>query len=159
MTDDLWYLSAQEVGALFRQREVSALEIVQAMLGRIESLDPQLNAYITVTAEEALETARQRDAELAAGQDRGPLHGIPVAVKDLYDTAGIRTTSGSKILANNVPSKDATSVAKLRDAGAIIMGKTNLNEFACGVTTENPHYGDTHNPWNPSCIPGGSNRA
>ncbi len=156
MTADLWYLSVQELGTLLRRREVSALEVVQAMLERIESLDSRLNTFITVMADEAQDTARQLDAELAGGIDRGPLHGIPVAIKDLYDTAGVRTTSGSKILANNVPDKDATSVAKLRAAGAILLGKTNLNEFACGVTTTNAHYGDTYNPWNPSCIPGGS---
>ena len=153
MTADVWYLSARELGALLRQREVSALEVVQAMLSRIGSLDSRFNAFITVTADEAQDMARRLDAELADGKDRGPLHGIPVAIKDLYDTAGVRTTSGSKILANNVPDNDATSVAKLRTAGAIIIGKTNLNEFACGVTTTNAHYGDTHNPWKPACIP------
>jgi aspartyl-tRNA(Asn)/glutamyl-tRNA(Gln) amidotransferase subunit A len=156
MTGDLWYLSAKEVGALLRQREVSALEVVQAMLERIGSLDSQFSAFITVMADEAQDTAQRLDAELADGKDRGPLHGIPVAIKDLYDTAGVRTTSGSKILADNVPDSDATSVAKLRAAGAIIVGKTNLNEFACGVTTTNAHYGDTNNPWDPSRIPGGS---
>jgi aspartyl-tRNA(Asn)/glutamyl-tRNA(Gln) amidotransferase subunit A len=156
MTADLWYLSAKEVGALLRRREVSALEVVQAMLERIDSLDSRFNAFITVTADEAQDTARRMDAELAEGKDRGPLHGIPVAIKDLYDTAGVRTTSGSKILADNVPEDDATSVAKLRAAGAVIVGKTNLNEFACGVTTTNAHYGDTQNPWKRGCIPGGS---
>ena len=113
MMADLWYLSAKEVGVLLRRREVSALEVVQAMLARIESLDSQFNAFITVTADEAQDAAKRLDAELADGRDRGPLHGIPVAIKDLYDTAGVRTTSGSKILANNVPDNDATSVAKL----------------------------------------------
>jgi aspartyl-tRNA(Asn)/glutamyl-tRNA(Gln) amidotransferase subunit A len=126
------------------------------MLSRIGSLEPKLNAYITVTAREALEAARQCDAELARGQDRGPLHGIPLAVKDLYDTAGIRTTSGSKIQADRVPEEDAASIARLRGAGAIIVGKTNLNEFACGVTTTNAHYGDTYNPWDLGRTPGGS---
>lgn len=156
MTKDLWYLNSQELGSLMRQHDVSAVEIVQAMLDRIESLEPRLNTYITVTGDEALETARQCDADLASGRDRGPLHGIPVAVKDLYDTAGIRTTCGSKILFDRIPDQDATSVARLRSDGAVILGKTNLNEFAYGFTTENPHYGDTHNPWNVSCIAGGS---
>jgi aspartyl-tRNA(Asn)/glutamyl-tRNA(Gln) amidotransferase subunit A len=156
MSKDLHYLNALELGTLLRKREVSATEIVQTMLERIQALDPRVNAYITVMAEEALAAARRCDAELAAGQDRGPLHGIPVAVKDLYDTAGTRTTSGSKILADRVPERDATSIARLREAGALIIGKTNLNEFACGVTTTNAHYGDTLNPWHLSRTPGGS---
>jgi aspartyl-tRNA(Asn)/glutamyl-tRNA(Gln) amidotransferase subunit A len=156
MAVDQCYLSARELGTRLRTREVSAVEAVQALLSRIESLEPRLNAYITVTAEEALEAARRCDTELARGQDRGPLHGIPLAVKDLYDTAGIRTTSGSKILADRVPEQDATSVARLRAAGAVIIGKTNLNEFACGVTTTNSHYGDTYNPWDLARTPGGS---
>ncbi len=156
MSPDLCYLSARELGNLLRQRQMSATDIVRAMLKRIEALDPEVNAYITVMAEEALAVARRLDDELAAGQDRGPLHGIPVAVKDLYDTAGTRTTSGSKILADWVPDRDAKSVSRLREAGAVIIGKTNLNEFACGVTTTNEHYGDTLNPWDLSRTPGGS---
>jgi aspartyl-tRNA(Asn)/glutamyl-tRNA(Gln) amidotransferase subunit A len=156
MNEDLHYLSARELGTLLRKRVVSATDIVQAMLARIQTLDAKTNAYITVMAEDALSTARRCDAELATGQDRGPLHGIPVAVKDLYDTAGTRTTSGSKILADRVPEQDATSVARLRDAGAVIIGKTNLNEFACGVTSTNAHYGDVFNPWDLSRTPGGS---
>jgi aspartyl-tRNA(Asn)/glutamyl-tRNA(Gln) amidotransferase subunit A len=156
MTEDLYHLSAQELGTLLRKREVSALEIVQVTLKRIESLEPRLNAYITVTTREALDAARRCDKELAAGQDRGPLHGIPMAVKDLYDTAGVRTTSGSKILADRIPDQDAASIRKLRAAGAVIVGKTNLNEFACGVTTTNAHYGDTFNPWDLARTPGGS---
>jgi aspartyl-tRNA(Asn)/glutamyl-tRNA(Gln) amidotransferase subunit A len=156
MADDLCYLSVLELGGLLRRRQVSSVEIVRSLLERIERLEPMLNAYITVTAEEALAAARRCDEELAAGRDRGPLHGIPMAVKDLFDTAGIRTTAGSKILAERVPDEDATVVRKLREAGAVILGKTNLNEFACGVTTKNAHYGDTHNPWDLACTPGGS---
>ena len=156
MNEDLCYLSALELGTLLRKRQVSATEIVQAMLARIQALDGQMHAYITVMADEALSAARRLDAELAAGQDRGPLHGIPVAVKDLYDTAGTRTTSGSKIFADRVPEQDATSVARLREVGAVIIGKTNLNEFACGVMSTNAHYGDVFNPWDLSRTPGGS---
>ena len=156
MAGDLCALNALELGKLLRKREVSAQKIARATLERIESLEPRLNAYITVTAGEALNAARRRDEELAAGLDRGPLHGIPMAVKDLYDTAGIRTTSGSKILADRVPGQDATSIRKLLDAGVVIVGKTNLNEFAVGVTTTNAHYGDTRNPWDLSRMPGGS---
>jgi len=154
--DELCYLSAGELGVLLRRREVSAAELAGAMLARIERLDPKVNAYITVATEEALAAARQCDAALAAGREPGPLHGIPLAVKDLFDTAGVRTTSGSRILATRVPERDATAVAKLRAAGAVILGKTNLNEFAAGVTTTNPHYGDTQNPWDLSRTPGGS---
>jgi aspartyl-tRNA(Asn)/glutamyl-tRNA(Gln) amidotransferase subunit A len=156
MGKDLHDLSALELGTLLRKRTVSVVEIVQIMLERIRAVNPRVNAYITVMADEALSAARRCDAELAAGEDRGPLHGIPVAVKDLYDTAGVRTTCGSKILADRVPERDATSVARLRRAGAVIIGKTNLNEFACGVTTTNAHYGDTFNPWDLSRSPGGS---
>jgi aspartyl-tRNA(Asn)/glutamyl-tRNA(Gln) amidotransferase subunit A len=156
MSDDVCYLSARELGARLRAREVSTVEVIRAIVSRIESLEPKLNAYITLTAKEALEAARQCDVELARGQDRGPLHGIPLAVKDLYDTAGIRTTSGSKIQADRVPEEDAASIARLRAAGALIVGKTNLNEFACGVTTTNAHYGDTYNPWDLARTPGGS---
>lgn len=156
MSKDFYYLTALELGTLLRKREVLAAEIVETMLERIQSLNPHLNAYLTVMAEEALSVARRCDVELAAGEDRGPLHGIPVAVKDLYDTAGTRTTCGSKILAGRVPERDATTVARLRDAGAVIIGKTNLNEFACGVTSTNAHYGDVFNPWDLSCTPGGS---
>jgi aspartyl-tRNA(Asn)/glutamyl-tRNA(Gln) amidotransferase subunit A len=156
MSGNLVYLSALDLGTLLRKRQVSATEITQIMLARIETLDAKTNAYITVMAEEALSAARRCDAELAAGEDRGPLHGIPVAVKDIYDTAGTRTTAGSKILADCVPERDATSVARLRNAGAVIIGKTNLNEFACGVTSTNAHYGDVLNPWDLSRTPGGS---
>jgi aspartyl-tRNA(Asn)/glutamyl-tRNA(Gln) amidotransferase subunit A len=156
MSKELYYLSALELRTLLRKHEVSATEIVASTLERIQSLGPKVHAYITVMAEEALAAARRCDAELAAGQDRGPLHGLPVAVKDLYDTAGTRTTSGSKILADRVPEQDATSVARLRNAGAVIVGKTNLNEFACGVTSTNVHYGDVLNPWDLSRTPGGS---
>ena len=114
MNEDLCYLSALELGTLLRKRQVSATEIVQAMLARIQALDRHMHAYITVMADEALSAARRLDAELAAGQDRGPLHGIPVAVKDLYDTAGTRTTSGSKIFADRVPEQDATIRATSR---------------------------------------------
>lgn len=156
MSRDLVYFSALELGTLLRKREASAVEIAETVLERIQSLDPKVHAYITIMADEALSAARRCDAELAAGEDRGPLHGIPVAVKDLYDTAGTRTTSGSQILADRVPDRDATSVARLRNAGAVIVGKTNLNEFACGVTSTNAHYGDVLNPWDLSRTPGGS---
>jgi aspartyl-tRNA(Asn)/glutamyl-tRNA(Gln) amidotransferase subunit A len=154
--DELYYADVRTLSDLLRRREISATELTQAVLDRIDRLEGQVNAYITVTAEQALEDARRCDAALTAGQPLGPLHGIPLALKDLYDTAGIRTTAGSKILADRVPQQDATSVAKLRAAGAVLVGKTNLHEFAFGVTTENPHYGDTHNPWDLDHAAGGS---
>ncbi|MDD3826982.1 MAG: amidase, partial [Anaerolineae bacterium] len=156
MSDELWALPARELGALLRGGQTSAMEVVEAVLARIEALEPRINAYITVAADQALADARRCDAELAAGRDRGPLHGIPLAVKDLFDTAGLRTTAGSRILAGRVPAEDAESVARLRAAGAVVVGKTNLNEFACGVTTTNAHYGDTANPWGLTRTAGGS---
>src|SRR6185312_11299205 len=128
----------------------------QAYLDRIAQLNPLINAYITVTADRALEDARRADAELAAGKPRGPLHGIPIALKDLYETAGIRTTAGSKVFADYIPEHDSTAARKLREAGSVLLGKTNTHEFAWGTTTNNPHYGATHNPWDTSRIPGGS---
>src|SRR6185312_5889130 len=128
----------------------------QAYLDRIAQLNPLINAYITVTADRALEDARRADAELAAGKSRGPLHGIPIALKDLYETAGIRTTAGSKVFAGYIPEHDSTAARKLREAGSVLLGKTNTHEFAWGTTTNNPHYGATHNPWDTTRIPGGS---
>ncbi len=156
MAARLWALPARELGALLRSGEASAVQVMEAVLGRIQALEPELNAYITVVAEHALADARRCDVELAAGRDRGPLHGIPLGVKDLYDTAGVRSTAGSRILGERVPQEDAVAVARLRAAGAVLVGKTNLNEFACGVTTTNAHYGDTRNPWDVSRSPGGS---
>lgn len=132
------------------------------MLARIEQLSPKLNAYITVTAELALAQAKKAESELFAprggkGQgDRGLLHGIPISLKDNIYTKGIRTTAGSKILKDFIPKEDATVVGQLRQAGAVILGKTNMHEFAYGVTTNNPHYGPGRNPWDPARIPGGS---
>jgi aspartyl-tRNA(Asn)/glutamyl-tRNA(Gln) amidotransferase subunit A len=137
-------------------KRVSPTELVEAYLARIERLNPRLNAYVTVTAERARADARRATDEVARGALRGPLHGIPIGLKDLVDTAGIRTTYGSKVHADHVPTRDATVVTKLADAGAVLLGKTNTHEYAFGVTTDNPHHGTTRNPWNPSRIPGGS---
>jgi aspartyl-tRNA(Asn)/glutamyl-tRNA(Gln) amidotransferase subunit A len=132
------------------------------MLARIERLNPKLNAYITVTAELALAQAKKSESELFAprgrkGQrDRGPLHGIPISLKDNIYTAGVRTTAGSKILKDFIPQNDAKVVAQLKEAGAVILGKTNMHEFAYGVTSNNPHYGPVRNPWDLARIPGGS---
>lgn len=125
-------------------------------LREIERLDPKLNAFITVTGEAALAEAGERDAELTRGIDRGPLHGIPIAHKDLMRTKGVRTTAGSEIFADYIPQRDAAIVTKLREAGAVSLGKTGLHELAYGITSNNPHFGAIHNPWDLARIPGGS---
>ena len=159
---DLAFASIEEVGKLFRKRKLSPVELTKLMLARIEQLNPKLNAYITVTAELALEQTKKAECELFGprGQkghrDRGPLHGIPISLKDNICTKDIRTTAGSKILKDFIPPRDAQIVAMLRAAGAVILGKTNLHEFAYGVTSNNPHYGAVRNPWDPQRIPGGS---
>ena len=137
-------------------KELSPTELVEAYLAEIESQNDRLNAYVLVTADLAREEAKALTDELARSGPRGPLHGIPFAVKDLQDTAGIRTAYGSAIFADHVPDADAEPVRRLREAGAILLGKTNTHEFACGATTNNPHFGPTHNPWKQGHIPGGS---
>ncbi len=153
---ELTTLTVAEAARLLERRELSPVELTEACLERIQALEPRLNAFITVTGEEALATARERQEELARGQRRGPLHGIPMALKDLIDTAGVRTTAGSRILAERVPREDATVAARLREAGAVFLGKLNLHEFAFGGTNVNPHYGPARNPWDLERIPGGS---
>ena len=154
--NDLTDLSIAEAAALIVRRQVSPSELTNAYLARIEEQNPLLNAYVTVTTEAARAAAKVADEEIAHGTYRGPLHGIPIALKDLYATKGVRTAAGSKILWDRVPGADATVTRLLREAGAIALGKTNTHEFAFGVTTNNPHFGATRNPWNPDCIPGGS---
>jgi aspartyl-tRNA(Asn)/glutamyl-tRNA(Gln) amidotransferase subunit A len=154
MNDDaLTQHTASELVKLLAGRRVSAREVTQAFLDRIERLDPRVNSYITVTADAAVRDARRLDRSTGR---RGALHGLPVALKDLCATKGVRTTAGSKILANWVPSFDATVVERLRSAGAVCLGKLNMHELAYGVTTTNPHYGPTRNPWDLERVPGGS---
>src|SRR5216117_2462089 len=159
---ELAFASIEEVGKLFRNRKLSPVELAKLMLARIERLNPKLNAYITATAERALSQAKKAESELfaprgrKAHRDRGPLHGIPISLKDNIYTKDIRTTAGSKILKDFIPQHDAAVVTQLKEAGVIILGKTNLHEFAYGVTTNNPHFGPTRNPWDLSRIPGGS---
>ena len=153
---DLCFLGAAELGRRLRRRELSPVEVTRAHLERIAALDAGLNAFVRVAAERALEEARTAERELAAGAVRGPLHGVPLALKDLFDTAGLATTAGSRILAGNVPARDAAAVARLRGAGLVLLGKTNLHEFAFGVTTDNPHHGPCRNPWDRGRSPGGS---
>jgi len=163
MTDaDLAFASISEIGKLFRKRKLSPVELAKLMLARIEQLNPKLNAYLTVTADQALAQAKKAESELfpprgrKSSRDRGPLHGIPISLKDNIYTEGIRTTAGSKILRDFVPLHDAAVVAQLKNAGAVILGKTNMHEFAYGVTSNNPHFGPVRNPWDLSRIAGGS---
>ncbi|MEK7861507.1 MAG: amidase, partial [Chloroflexota bacterium] len=151
---DLASLTLEEAASRVRARAVSSEELIRACLERIERFEPQLNALITLTAELALERARAIDR--AEPDAAAPLRGVPVILKDLFDTAAVRTTAGSKILADRVPDRDAAAVERLRAAGAVILGKANMHEWAFGVTNQNPHFGPTRNPWDPSRIPGGS---
>lgn len=156
MATPLWELALADVAALIRSRQVSPVEVTEAALQRIERLNPRLNALWTVTTELAREQARAAETEIAKGDYRGPLHGVPVALKDLIYTRGVRTTAGSRILADFVPEYDATVVEKLRAAGAVLVGKAALHEFAFGITNNNPHFGPTRNPWDPERSSGGS---
>src|SRR5947207_5215037 len=137
-------------------RELSPPEVVRACLERIERLNPTLNAFITVLGDAAIAQARVAEEEIKAGRWRGPLHGIPVAIKDFYDTAGIRTTAADEQLKDRVPAKDAVGVARLKEAGAIIIGKTNMHRLGMGTTGLDSYFGPVHNPWNDQYIPGGS---
>lgn len=154
--DDLAWLSLAEVSALLRERKVSAVELTRACLARIERLNPRLNAFITVTAEQALSEAKAADAQIAQKQFRGPLHGIPIALKDLIDTAGVKTTAGSAVFADRVPRADAEVVLRLKDGGAVLLGKLNMHEFAYGDSSAQSHYGPVRNPWNLDRVSGGS---
>jgi aspartyl-tRNA(Asn)/glutamyl-tRNA(Gln) amidotransferase subunit A len=153
---ELSYATIEDLSKLLRAREASPVEVVDAALARVDSLDDRLHAFITVTADQARQEARKAEREIIRGSYRGPLHGVPVSVKDLIDVAGVRTTSGSKIRANIVAAENATAVARLRRAGAVLIGKTNLHEFAFGASGINPHYGTCRNPWNLDRIAVGS---
>jgi aspartyl-tRNA(Asn)/glutamyl-tRNA(Gln) amidotransferase subunit A len=148
--------SIRQLAPLLQRKEVSPLEITRICLGRMEKLNPTLNAFITITADSALAEARRAEAEIGRGEWRGPLHGVPLAIKDLIDTAGIRTTAASALLANHIPTEDAEVVRRLREAGAVIVGKNNLHEFAYGGSSLISHFGAVHNPWALEHIAGGS---
>ena len=139
-----------------RERKVSPVELVAQTLAAIESKNDQLNAYITICAEDARKEAAQAEADITRGEWRGMWHGIPVAVKDMILTAGVRTTLGSKVFERFVPEQDATVVRKWKEAGAIVLGKTNTHEFAYGPTGDKSHFGPSRNPHNPQKITGGS---
>jgi aspartyl-tRNA(Asn)/glutamyl-tRNA(Gln) amidotransferase subunit A len=149
-------LTIHELAERFRRRELTPSEVTRAHLERIEALDPQVNAYLTITREVALRQAAEADERFRAGVPRGPLDGVPIALKDVLCTRGIRTTCGSKILEHFVPPYDATAVTRLFDAGAVLLGKTNLDEFAMGSSTENSGFFPTRNPWDLTRVPGGS---
>ncbi|HTU35305.1 MAG TPA: amidase [Candidatus Acidoferrum sp.] len=153
---DLCLLSIVDAAKLLQARKISPLELVDAAIDRIARLNPALNAFITITADRARCEARSAEREIARGRWKGPLHGIPVSLKDNISTRAIRTTAGSKILNDFVPRSDAEVAARLARAGAILTGKTNLHEFAYGISSNNPHFGPVRNPWNHDRIPGGS---
>ncbi|MFB3044520.1 MAG: amidase, partial [Acidimicrobiia bacterium] len=140
-------LTIAEAGERLRAREVSSSDLLEAALDRASRTEAQLHAYLTIDREGAREAARRADADLADGIDHGPLHGVPVALKDNMCTRGVETTASSQILAGYIPPYDATVTRKLKEAGAVIVGKTNLDEFAMGSSTENSAYGTSYNPW------------
>ncbi len=149
-------LTISEMAPKIRAREVSPVELTEAALAQADRLQPTLNSFITLMHDQARSQAKDQEAALARGEYRGPLQGIPIGIKDNIATGGTRTTVGSKVLADNVPEEDAEVVRRCKEAGAIILGKENLEEFAAGVTSNNPHYGAVHNPWNLDHVPGGS---
>ena len=149
-------MTIAEAAAGLRTGRFSSVELTTAAIDRIEQHDATLRTFITLTFDRALNEARQADRELAARADRGPLHGIPVALKDLVCTKGVRTTAGSRVYADYIPDLDATVVERLRTAGAVSLGKLNQHELAYGITSANPHFGAVRNPWNLEHSPGGS---
>lgn len=153
---ELTHLDVVELSTLIAAREVSPVDVTEAFLARTAALNGSLNAFVTLTPDAALTAARTAEAEIVAGRRRGPLHGIPIGHKDLYATAGVRTTGGSRVLAEHVPSDDATVVTRLAEAGMITLGKLNTHEFAFGPTGEHSMFGPSRNPWNTARITGGS---
>jgi aspartyl-tRNA(Asn)/glutamyl-tRNA(Gln) amidotransferase subunit A len=149
-------MSILEISRQLRRKSLSPVELTQECLARIEKLNPVLNAFITVTAESALAEARVAETEIGRGHWRGPLHGIPLGLKDLIDTAGVRTTAASAVFRDRVPAEDAALVTKLRTAGAVLLGKQNLHEFAYGGSSLISCFGEVHNPWNLAHVTGGS---
>jgi aspartyl-tRNA(Asn)/glutamyl-tRNA(Gln) amidotransferase subunit A len=153
---ELCYLSLRSLGTLIQRQELTPVEATEAVVDRVEKFDRQLNSFITLLRDQAFAQARAAEQEILDGHYRGPLHGIPVAVKDLYYTKGIRTTAGSNILSDFIPTYDATVVARLREAGAILIGKLNMHEFARGATNASSLIGACYNPWDTLRVPGGS---
>ena len=155
-TEELAFTSVAELAPLIQKKVVSPVEVTQVHLDRIERLNDRYLAYLTVLKDEALRAARNAEQEIVRGRYRGPLHGIPIALKDLFAVKGVRLTCGSKILADHIAERDATVVTRLNQAGTILLGKLNMHEFAWGGTSLNPHYGTPRNPWDLTRLPGGS---
>jgi len=157
MTDqDLKKLTLGSAAVLIRKKEIKPTELTEAVLHRIGRLNDHMRAFITVMADRAMDQARVAESGLVRNTNVGVLHGVPMSLKDLFDTNGVRTTAGAKVFTDRIPTEDATVVRKVQDAGAVIVGKANLHEAAFGVTTINPHFGTARNPWNPDHISGGS---
>ena len=154
MSADLTSLTLADAAKAIESRKLSPVELTQAILHRIDALNPKLNSFLTVLGDRALATAQQAEKEISQGNYRGPLHGVPYAVKDIYATRGIRTTNGSSVFAEQVPNRDSTAVRNLNRAGGVLVGKNHCLEFACG--NHNALYGEVRNPWNPEHTPGGS---
>jgi aspartyl-tRNA(Asn)/glutamyl-tRNA(Gln) amidotransferase subunit A len=155
-TTELHHLTIQEAHGLLEKRKLSPVELTQAFLDRIEQTDGTLQAYITILADSALSDARIAEADIKSGTYKGPLHGIPIALKDLYDTEGVRTTASSRVLADRVPTQDATTTARLKASGAILLGKLAMHEFALGGPDPTCGFPLPRNPWNLEHVPGGS---
>lgn len=155
-SDELCWLPALELAQRIRRKTVSPVEVVDAVLTRMERVNPTLNAYCTVTAEDARDAAQAAEVSVMTGEALGPLHGVPVSIKDLVFTRRLLTTGGSRLFADHVPEEDAVAAERLKGAGAIILGKTNTPEFGHKGVTDNPLFGITRNPWNPALTPGGS---
>jgi aspartyl-tRNA(Asn)/glutamyl-tRNA(Gln) amidotransferase subunit A len=153
---DLTYLTLTEAAEKVAQRELPPVDLTQAHLDRIDQLEPRLNCFITQTPQAALERARNAESEIQNGDYKGSLHGIPIALKDLFETKNVRTTAGSRFFTEFVPDEDGAVVDRLNTAGAVNLGKLNMHEIALGVTNNNPHFGACRNPWNDDCTPGGS---
>lgn len=153
---DISFLTATELGPLIKSKQLSPVELTKNILNRIDKFDPILRTYITPLPDLALQQAKEAEDKIMRGEYKGPLHGIPVGIKDNYETKGIRTTDGSKLFANFIPEKSATVVNKLLKAGTIMLGKQNMHELAAGSTGTNPFFGTTRNPWNTNYMPGGS---
>jgi aspartyl-tRNA(Asn)/glutamyl-tRNA(Gln) amidotransferase subunit A len=154
--DELVWTPALELARMIRAKEITALEVTEAVLERIAAVNPALNAYCLVTADTARAAAREADIAVMKGEPLGPLHGVPMSVKDVMFTRGIRTTAGSRLFAHTIPTEDALAVARLRVAGVVLLGKTNTSEFGHKALTDNPLFGATRNPWNRELTPGGS---
>ena len=154
--EPLHYLTIQRAGELLKKKKLSPVELTFAFLNRIETLDTKLQSYVTVLADSAIAEARKAESEILRGDYRGPLHGIPIALKDLYDTKGVLTTASSQIMASRIPKKDSTVTKRLRESGAILLGKLAMHEFALGGPDPTINFPMARNPWNEEHIPGGS---